>query len=221
MSIRSIEDNELESMHTPIFLDTETNGYGTFRPGTQDVIQIAWIVGACTPHALFRNFYVHELATTKINPKAFQVHGVTLDFLKDHGCPFERAMELLVSDILNCKNPLLICHNTAFDIGCILHSSQKFGGDMSLRNIISSTHSMCTMVAGVQICQIQSVHRLGGYKFPKLLELCAHLGIPLDEIDVTRSHDALQDASMLRMAFEAGLKSGIFSTRILCIHEDN
>lgn len=215
MGIDSMEkfalDYSLQLAHTPIFLDTETNGYGRFRPGAQDILQISWIVGACTGTGLFRNFYVNE--KTNINPRAFDVHGITHEFLQEHGMPFERAMELLVSDIINCSNPLIVCHNAAFDIGCVLHTAKKMGVDESFRHRFSSTPYLCTMKIGANICKIPGF-RGSEYKFPKLVELCEHVGLDSKTLDLDRQHDALQDASVLRMVFEAGLNSGFFTLRV-------
>lgn len=190
--------------HTPIFLDVETNGKGTFRPPKQRVIQMGWIVGET-----FRNYYVKGCA--HISSGAFMVHGITVEHLEQHGYDYKEVLDVFIADIKGVENPIIVAHNCAFDIGCMLHTLELEQLDHDTGVFIATLQQICTMMTGTDVCKLPGLK--GGYKYPKLTELCQHMDVSWSGV---QEHDALQDAMMLKCAFEKGIRSNQFSLRMQC-----
>ena len=151
-----------------VVFDTETTGCSRWDEICQ--IAAAEYVGG----TLARTFNVYVCPTCEMNPWAEAVHGLSLDFLAEHGLAPEEAMrqffEFLGSDAL------LVAHNNKFDMRMLDQECEKFG--------------LCFAPDGIETCDTLALARhlrpgLGRYSLANLIE---ELGI-----DGSNSHDALDD----------------------------
>ncbi len=151
-----------------VVFDTETTG----RSRWDEICQIAaaeYVGGMRT-----RTFSVYVCPTCEMNPWAEGVHGLSLDFLSEHGLAPEEAMrqffEFLGSDAL------LVAHNSRFDMRMLSQECRKF--DISFAP------------DGIETCDTVALARylrpgLGSYSLANLIDAL--------DIDGTNSHDALDD----------------------------
>lgn len=94
---------------------------------------------------------------------------------------------------LTDDNTLLICHNTEFDLKCIQdHAPAR------ISNRMMRCESYCTMKSTTDLCRIPA--RWGGYKWPKLQELAAFLGVEQGDM---KAHDASDDVELTRRCLVA------------------
>ena len=151
-----------------VVFDTETTGCSRWDEICQ--IAAAEYVGG----TLARTFNVYVYPTCEMNPWAEGVHGLSLDFLAEHGLAPEEAMrqffEFLGSDAL------LVAHNNKFDMRMLDQECEKFG--------------LCFAPDGIETCDTLALARhlrpgLGCYSLANLIE---EFGI-----DGSNSHDALDD----------------------------
>ena len=151
-----------------VVFDTETTGCSRW----DEICQIAAVeyVGG----TLARTFNVYVCPTCEMNPWAEAVHGLSQDFLAEHGLAPEEAMrrffEFLGSDAL------LVAHNNKFDMRMLNQECEKF--------------DLCFAPDGIETCDTLALARhlrpgLGSYSLANLIE---ELGI-----DGSNSHDALDD----------------------------
>ena len=151
-----------------VVFDTETTGCSRWDEICQ--IAAAEYVGG----TLARTFNVYVCPTCEMNPWAEAVHGLSLDFLAEHGLAPEEAMrrffEFLGNDVL------LVAHNNKFDMRMLDQECEKFG--------------LCFAPDGIETCDTLALARhlrpgLGSYSRANLIEAL--------DIDGTNSHDALDD----------------------------
>ena len=152
-----------------VVFDTETTGGSDFDEICQ--IAAAEYVGG----TLARTFNVYVCPTCEMNPWAEEVHGLSLDFLFEHGLAPEDAMrrffEFLGNDVL------LVAHNSRFDMRMLNQECEKF--------------DLCFAPDGIETCDTLALsrHLRPGLKSYALANLIDVLGI-----DGSNSHDALDDA---------------------------
>ena len=151
-----------------VVFDTETTGCTRF----DEICQIAAAEYVCGE--LSRTLALYVCPTCEMNPWAEGIHGLSLDFLSEHGIAPEEAMrrffEFLGSDVL------LVAHNNRFDMRMLDQECEKFG--------------LCFAPDGIETCDTLALARhlrpgLGCYSLANLIE---EFGI-----DGSNSHDALDD----------------------------
>ena len=102
-----------------VVFDTETTGCSRW----DEICQIAAVEYVGGVRA--RTFSVYVCPTCEINPWAEGVHGLSMDFLSEHGWTPEEAMrqffEFLGDDVL------LVAHNSRFDMRMLDSECRKFG----------------------------------------------------------------------------------------------
>ena len=152
-----------------VVFDTETTGCTSY----DEICQIAaaeYVNGART-----RTFTRYICPTCEMNPFAEMVHGLSLDFLHEHGLEPEEAMrqffEFVGDDVL------LVAHNATFDMRMVRQECRKF-------DLPFESH-------GVETCDTLALSRrlrpeLSSHRLSFLIDV---LGI-----DGVNSHDALDDA---------------------------
>ena len=152
-----------------VVFDTETTGCTSYD-------EICQIAAAEYEHgALSRTFARYICPTCEMNPFAEMVHGLSLDFLHEHGLEPEEAMrqffEFVGDDVL------LVAHNATFDMRMVRQECRKFGLAFAPR--------------GVETCDTLTLSRRLRPDLPshKLSYLIGAL-----DIDGVNSHDALDDA---------------------------
>lgn len=169
-----------------IVIDTETNGIGGFRPVTQRMMQLGFIVK--NDDGSIKEVSHLIRGVTEINPDV--PHKITKDMC-DQGVELEAAINDLINHMSTCKT--VIGHNLDFDLNVIRYNMMTFGSTDQLREFneqLQNKHQMCTMKKSIGVCKLPGKF---GYKYPKLIELYTHLFPGGEEIqDVL--HDALEDA---------------------------
>ena len=152
-----------------VVFDTETTGCSAYD-------EICQIAAAEYEHgALSRTFARYICPTCEMNPFAEMVHGLSLDFLHEHGLEPEEAMrqffEFVGDDVL------LVAHNATFDMRMVRQECRKFG--------------LAFAPQDVETCDTLALSRRLRPDLPshKLSYLIGAL-----DIDGVNSHDALDDA---------------------------
>ena len=151
-----------------VVFDTETTGCNTY----DEICQIAaaeYVNGTRS-----RTFARYICPTCEMNPWAEAVHGLSVDFLSEHGLAPEEAMrqffEFLGNDVL------LVAHNNKFDMRMLDQECRKFDISFALD--------------GIETCDTLALARhlrpgLDSYSLANLIEAL--------NIDGVNSHDALDD----------------------------
>ncbi len=187
-----------------VVFDTETTGCTSYD-------EICQIAAAEYEHgALSRTFARYICPTCEMNPWAEAVHGLSMDFLSEHGLEPEEAMrqffEFVGDDVL------LVAHNATFDMRMVRQECRKFGLAFAPR--------------GVETCDTLALSRRLRPDLPshKLSYLIGAL-----DIEGVNSHDALDDALACAGVFfsfvaETMAKQDACGTQgdffgIMCAHE--
>lgn len=120
-------------MSTPItrqiVLDTETTGMnklGVHYEG-HNIIEIG-AVEVINRRLTGRNFHVYIKPERLVDPEAFEVHGISDEFLED--CP--SFAEIADEFLAYIRGAELIIHNASFDIGFMDYEFQKLNRDIPL-----------------------------------------------------------------------------------------
>lgn len=176
-----------------LFIDTETSGIPQRwnRPYSDgknwpNVIQVAWIVYALDGTEIKRTSkYIYE-TDIDITARSYDVHGITHDFLKEHGDKRKIVLRKLAHDIQKYK-PLIIGHFVELDVQVLSADYYR----ANLPNPFFSQSFFCTMLDSEKYATNPSVNYL---RLPQLHEYV--FDIPLTEI-----HEAEQDASATAKCF--------------------
>jgi DNA polymerase III subunit epsilon len=190
-----------------LFIDTETSGI----PKNWDApysdkdswpysVQIAWIVYTKDGKEVKAvNYYIRD-NQFDISPDSVKIHGITSDFLDQHGVTREVVLEQLTED-LNTYTPLVIAHSMQLDYHMIGACYYRIGK----KNPLADLPLFCTMRAssGFLLRNNQNYLRLG--------ELYERLfGDSLEE-----EHDALVDAQATARCFFELLNKGDITDEII------
>ena len=187
-----------------VVFDTETTGCSWY----DEICQIAAVEYIGGVRA--RTFARYICPTCEMNPFAEMVHGLSVDFLSEHGLAPEEAMrqffEFVGDDVL------LVAHNATFDMRMVRQECRKFG--------------LAFVPRGVETCDTLTLSRrlrpdLPSHKLSYLIDAL--------DIDGVNSHDALDDALACAGVFftflketmaerdSRGTRSDFFG--IMCAHE--
>ena len=170
-----INENNLEKIRQyatggrVVVFDTETTGGSRFDEICQ-IAAVEYIGGKPS-----RTFSAYVCPTCEMNPWAEDVHGLSMDFLYEHGIAPEEAMrrffEFLGDDVL------LVAHNSRFDMRMLNQECEKF--------------DLCFAPDGLDTCDTLALARQlrPGLDHYTLANLISELGI-----EGINSHDALDDA---------------------------
>ena len=167
-----------------VVFDTETTGCNTY----DEICQIAAAEYVHGTRA--RTFACYICPTCEMNPFAEMVHGLSLDFLHEHGIEPKEAMrqffEFVGDDVL------LVAHNATFDMRMVRQECRKF--------------SLAFAPQGLETCDTLALSRRLRPDLPshKLSYLIGALGI-----DGVNSHDALDDALACAGVFFTFLKQAV------------
>ena len=169
-----------------LFFDTETNGYGSFRPSTQRLVQLAWSMGD-THHDML----VNDVAA--INPDVPHDHTTTR--CAQQGVPFHEMLCAFMTDLRNASR--VVAHNMDFDWSTMQHEMRTRGTDPAVCDEfdeIMRRKAFCTMKCTTDIVKLPRRYG-GGYKYPTLSELYQYL---FQEPPTGKLHDAMVDVDVLR-----------------------
>ena len=182
-----------------IYLDTETTG---LRPGK--ICQLSYVIQDVSGIKT-KNFY---FLVDYIEPSASMVHGLTVEKLLvlSNGRTFRDCSDEIYADLSNAD--LVVAHNTSFDFSFLREEFERVG------ELFNPINSLCSMKTAVPVCKLKRTNS-AGYKYPKLSEFTAFLGISDQEILVTTKnifggncgyHDARFDTTALFLACEKARK---------------
>lgn len=187
-----------------IVIDTETSSLSDNGRPADDVGQPRLLEFA----ALFINdrleiereyqTYVQPDGTFEIHPKAFEKHGLTLEFVKEHGAPIDLPLAVYSTAIKEGRG--VITYNAQFDCKVMRGEMRRAG----ISDMFYETPNVCTMrgIAGMKL-GIKKLNGKGGS--PRLLDCSAHFNVSHEG-----AHGALADARaahgvlihMVRLGFE-------------------
>ena len=143
-----------------LYLDTETSGY---YPG--EICQLSYVMQDRNG-VKAKNFF---FAVKKVEYGAYLVHGFSKEKLYElsKGKTFSDRAEEIAADFAAAD--LIVTHNVAFDFMFLRREFERAGIGFSVKD------SFCTMKSTVGLCRL--ARQGGGYKYPKLSELCDKLGV--------------------------------------------
>lgn len=149
-----------------LYLDTETTG---LVPG--NICQLSYLMESeekvIPKNMFFKVDYMPE--------EAYKIHGFSVDILKElsGGKTFSDRIDEINADFQSAD--LIIAHNVSFDLSFLREEFSRAGLDLIIKD------AFCTMKKTVPVCKIPRA-KGAWYKYPKLNELCAFLGINDKEI---------------------------------------
>ena len=169
-----------------LFLDTETSGIPrdwskpySSRDNWPHIVQLAWVVYTQDGQEVkVENHYIQP-NDYDMSPASGRVHGLTVDFLRQHGKPRHIVMQRLHRDLLQ-YHPLVVAHFMQLDYHMVGVGFYRAG----LQNPLEHLPTFCTMRATGQLV------RHSNQGFLRLSELHQRL---FDEPQ-PRQHDAMADA---------------------------
>jgi len=131
-----------------LFIDTETSDKPhQWNSSTKEVykwpyvLQISWTVCKSNGQTVVTRDYYINPGQIEINPTAYKIHGLSLEFLKKNGIPREGALKQLLIDI-NLYQPLLVGHFLKFDLKMIEVAFNRVGESLNMDNL----PKFCTML---------------------------------------------------------------------------
>jgi DNA polymerase III epsilon subunit-like protein len=114
---------------------------------------------------------------------AQKAHGLTVDFLNEHGVPVTEALNEFCSAVDNGR--IMVAHNSQHDMKQMRAELRRAG----MQDRFEGSPNICTMRAMTDICKIPPRGNRGGYKWPALSEALLFIG----ETDLG-DHSAINDA---------------------------
>jgi DNA polymerase III subunit epsilon len=114
---------------------------------------------------------------------AQKAHGLTVEFLNEHGVPVTEALTEFTSAIDNGR--IMVAHNSQHDMKQLRAELRRAG----MRDRFEDSPNICTMRGMTDICKIPPRGGRGGYKWPALSEALLFIG----ETELG-DHSAINDA---------------------------
>lgn len=183
-----------------LFIDTEASGlpkkwnapYSKVNNWPFSV-QISWLIYHRNGDLIKQENHFIRDNDFKITPAAQDIHGITHEFLNQHGEPRHSVMELLAEDIKK-YHPMLIGHFMELDFHVLSADFFRSG----VENPAINAPIFCTMIATKQLL----VHPQSKYlRLGDLYEL-------LFKTPLLHQHNALNDAAATAACFFELIKKG-------------
>ena len=173
-----------------LYLDSETNGIGGFRPPSQRLVQLAWIY-----NNIPKTYFINDV--TSISPDV--PHTITIEQCNSEGKPFDYVFAEFYHDFVNSS--LVVAHNLEFDMGILKYELKQRNSEMYkiFKEHVKVKQFQCTMKDSINICKIKHSPQSTSYKFPKLSELYIHY---YNQPPSITPHDALNDCYILKMCHQ-------------------
>lgn len=169
-----------------LVIDTETSGLpkNWKAPYSKEknwphIVQIAWIIYDFQYQEVKRENHFIKSDGFTIDKSAEKIHGISDDYLKNHGESLDKIMSLFCDDIIRF-NPLIIGHFIELDYHMVNVELYRLGK----KNVFQNSTFYCTMKTSSEYVTNPSVSHLKLDKFYTLLFNEAPLQI----------HNALADA---------------------------
>ncbi len=136
-----------------LFIDTEASGLPKKWKAPYSKIdnwpfsvQVSWLIYSRNGNLIKQeNHYISD-NDFKITPSALNIHGITREFLNEHGEPRHEVMQLLAKD-MQLYQPLLIGHFMELDFHIISADFFRSG----VENPAVNLPTFCTMIATKQM----------------------------------------------------------------------
>lgn len=177
-----------------LVLDTETTGL------SGDVIQMAAVLldAEGGEMAVYNRLWRTELP---IEPRAEQVHGISVDRLRRDGVPAagELALLMRVFAAARAAGARLVAHNARFDVARLRQTAARH----EMPDPVADAPVLCTMTLAKPRCGL--LDRAGRTKAPTCAEL--HRLLLGAEFEGPL-HDALGDSRMAARCYTAGRERG-------------
>ncbi len=189
-----------------IIIDLETTGkikkkdahYYHDNEKFPEIVQLAWLL-------LNRDFELIEenevlvKQEKKIPKQATLIHGITNEMTIENGIEIKEALSLIKNKISGCQ--VFVSHNNEFDYDVLLssfhrHNVEIFSNKLNLYD---------TMIASINLCQLDRYGGNYGFKYPSLSELFKRCFFPEVKYlnGFSTKHNALVDARITAVCFIA------------------
>lgn len=183
-----------------LYFDTETSG---LHPG--QICQLSYIMQKGDA-VISKNFF---FTVDSVEYGAFMVHGFSVEKLLSlsGGKRFINHFEEISKDFAEAD--VVVSHNVNFDFSFMRAEYARLNANFAVKK------DFCSMKKSTTLCKLCRPHS-AGYKYPKLGELSAFLGISdSDILSATKMlfgaevgfHDARFDTSALYLACNVGMNS--------------
>lgn len=183
-----------------LFIDTEASGLPKKWNAPYSkvnnwpfAVQISWLVYSPQGSLIKQEDHYINDNDFKITPSAQEIHGITHQFLKEHGQPRHQVMQLLAKDI-HQYNPILVGHFMELDFHVISADFFRSG----VENPAQSQKTFCTMLATKSFIHNPQSNYL---RLGDLYQLLFHT-------ELLHQHNALIDATATAKCFFELLQKG-------------
>lgn len=167
-----------------IVLDTETNDLGY----DARIVSICWNLYNKRGKLLEEHYYLIKPSKGMImNPKAEEVHGISIEQLKKEGVSMIIALDKLKFCITNNKVKGIVGHNLRFDEGIINYETMLYNKECMFDNLLK----FCTMLVAVNMLKLK--------KWPKLNAL--HGMLFEEGLNEEKLHNAKYDVEVCAKCF--------------------
>lgn len=181
-----------------LYFDTETTG---IVPG--QICELSYLMQDASG-VRAKNFF---FSVDSVDYGAYLVHGFSVELLKklSEGKRFSDDADEVLEDFL--KADVVCGHNVAFDLNFMRTECERIGVPFRYKE------AFCSMKSTVGVCKLPRPS--GGYKYPKLRELCARFSVSDDAVlkaeaeyfgEGSHFHDARFDATATFLCVQACLK---------------
>lgn len=189
--------------------DTETNGLFRFRDQNGNPLRADAPGQPRMAHAVIivLNDALEDVETFDIyvrpdgwemTPETTAINGLTTEFLMENGRPVREALDIYAGLIDAGRQP--VAFNSDFDTKVLRAELRRAGMD----DRFAATNAICAMKHSMAL----GVRKADGSKgWPKLSDVCRHLGIELD------AHKAASDARACVDIFRHLMKGGFIPPR--------
>ena len=169
-----------------LYIDVETNGIGDFRPPTQRVVQLGYILGD-----IHQSEFINDVQD--VSPCV--PHPYNVEYLRKNGKDFDELIDNFYSVLKGSTH--IVAHNIDFDLGCLVNELKKRTKYKKLKDDpkyypiveeICKKNLVDTMKETVNICKLTGKYE--SYKWPRLEELYEFC---FEEKPNIILHDALND----------------------------
>lgn len=163
-----------------------------------EIVQIGWII-------LNQKFELVEENEVLIKQKkdvpkqATLIHGITKQMTLENGIEINEALSIIKNKISSCNT--FVSHNNEFDYDVLLssfhrHNVKVFSMKLKLYD---------TMIASINLCQLDRYGDNYGFKYPSLSELFKRCFFPEVKYlnGFSTKHNALEDARITAVCFIA------------------
>jgi len=185
-----------------LFFDTETSGFPNDKlpdkhPGQAWIVQIGMILEVNNTIQSQSSFIIKSDGRS-INPKAQEIHGISVEVADANGVP-EQLIASLLEYYLDYSD-LIVGHNISFASRMVrlLLIRNKY---LSTLKHMKTIPTVCTMKSATNLCKLPGKH---GYKWPKLTELYNFLFQ-----ETFPAHDALADIQATYACYKKLIEMGV------------